>query len=315
MTLHIHLLFLLAILSAALLNISSQPPSIDGSGFDQERKDKGELKLKEMQDRSKSSSCWKEAVAGLNSTCKSLTDLQQSFLALAFANCHLEKSGRQTYQCNESVSFKDCTKGMDPVAFQTYTEFFTHTGHICYFLQNELWQEHTQGVISKLSSTSTETVQKLEQSLRHHRELNHKQNLALDNQVAILDQDRRIAASLDDTRQNMDKAFTDLNQMTEKHKLVLTEIFGNLQGSINSIRYLLSLFLIEFIGYETFALFFVSGLVIIFLPQFSYSRVKLYLLLFGEVVSEVLVRRLYGYFVLWGGAEDGTRVPENLVSI
>ena len=60
-------------------------------------------------------------------------------------------------------------------------------------------------------------------------------------------------------------------------------------------------------GYETFAVFVVSSLVILFLPRFGYSRFKLYLLLFGELVVEVIVRRLFGYFVLGGGA--GSRPP------
>ena len=302
------------IISGAISSQSTDGAYIDGS-LDQTRKNLGQSKLREIQGKTHSSICWKEAVSRLNSTCKQLTDIQQSQLAVAFANCHLGKSGRTTYHCNDTMTIEECTRDMDPVAFQTYTEFFTHTGHICYFLQNELWQERTQNVISKLSSTSSETVVKLEESLRYHKELDQKQNQALDNQAAILDQDRRIASSLDDTRHSMDRAFNDMNQLAEKHKMILTEMFGTLQGSIDGVRYLMSLFLIEFVGYETFAVFVVSCLVIIFLPQFGYSRLKLYLLLFVEVVLEILVRRLYGYFVLWVGSGGGAKPPlDSLVS-
>ncbi len=78
------------------------------------------------------------------------------------------------------------------VAFQTYTEFFTHTGHICDFLQNEIWQDRTGRTISKLSKASEElAVNKLKESLDFHHEMEVKQNQALDNQAAIIDQDRQ----------------------------------------------------------------------------------------------------------------------------
>lgn len=121
----------------------------------------GETKYREIVRNAKENPCWRSAVSQLNSTCQKLTDTQQSRLAVAFANCHLEKSGRITYPCTNAMSIRACTGDMDSVAFQTYTEFFTHTRHICYFLQNELWQEKTESIISHLSETSSETVHKL----------------------------------------------------------------------------------------------------------------------------------------------------------
>ena len=293
----------LTILLSLIILATTSPDS----SSDDQRKALGENKFQELQEKTVSSSCWKDAVARLNTTCKKITDVEQSRLAVAFANCHLAKSGRQVYHCSDTTTIRECTGDMDTVAFQAYTEFFTHTGHICYFLQNEIWQDRTDRTVSKLSEASEEAVKKLEESLDFHREMEVKQTQALDNQAAIIDQDRRIASSLDDTRRSMDRHFDDVNEMAQKQKLLLADMFGTLQDSIESVRYLMSLFLIEFVGYETFAVFVVSSLVILFLPRFGYSRFKLYLLLFGELVVEVIVRRLFGYLVLGGGA--GSRPP------
>ena len=286
-------------------NVSSQRPPVQ---IDEHRRDLGQTKLREIEKKTEGSPCWKEAVSRLNSTCKQLSDVEQSRLAVAFANCHLGKSGRPTYLCEDAMTIEDCTKDMDAVAFQTYTEFFTHTGHICFFLQSELWQERTENVISKLSDTSGKVVSKLEESLEYHRVMDGKQNDALSNQEKILEQDRKIARTLDKTRKDMDKAFSDMNEMAEKQKLLLNDMFGSLQASVDTIRSLMSLFLVEFIGYETFAWFVAFWLVIIFLPRFRYSRFKLHLVLFVELGMEVIVRRLYGMFLL------GSAPPENLVS-
>ena len=68
-----------------------------------------------------------------------------------------------------------------------------------------------------------------------------------------------------------------------------------------------NLFLIEFVGYETFAFFVVYWLFILFLPRFGYSRFKLHM---ADITLEIVLRKGYGYFVF------GTNKPppEGLVS-
>lgn len=287
-------------------------PSIQPNiAIDEERKLLGESKLRELERQSEDGSpCWKAAVSQLHASCKELTDMQQSRLAVAFANCHLAKSGRQTYHCDDAMTIEECTRDMNTVAFQTYTEFFTHTGHICYFLQSQLWQERTENVISKLSDSSHEALEKLEESLEYHKVLDLKQSAALNNQEKILDHDRKIAESLRRTREDMGQSFTDMREMAEKQKILLSEMFTTLQNSVETIRYLMSLFLVEFVGYETFAFLVVYWLIILFLPRFGYSRFKLHMVLFTEIALEIVFRRIYGYFA-FGAAKPP---PESLVS-
>ena len=182
------------------LSASQSLPSVS-LRVNEDRKVLGEKRLKEVQQKAGDSPCWKEAVSKLNSTCRLLSDIEQSRLAVAFANCHLRKSARQTYPCTDSMSIEECTKDMDAVGFQTYT------GHICYFLQSELWQERTENVITRLSDTSDEAVAKLEEALEYHKMMDKKQSEALSNQDTILEQERKIASSLGETRKSMDQAF------------------------------------------------------------------------------------------------------------
>ena len=291
--------------------VSSSSRSIQPNiAIDEERKLVGESKLRELERHSERSPCWKSAVSQLDASCKDLTDVQQSRLAVAFANCHLAKSGRSTYFCTDAMTIEECTRDMEPVAFQTYTEFFTHTGNICYFLQSQLWQERTEHVVSRLSDSSHEALDKLEESLEYHRVLDSKQSAALSNQEKILDQDRKIAESLHQTREDMDQAFNDMQKMAERQKVLLTDMFSTLQNSVETVRYLMSLFLVEFVGYETFAFFVVYWLIVLFLPRFGYSRLKLHMVLFAEITLETVIRRVYGYFVF--GATKPP--PESLVS-
>lgn len=73
--------------------------------------------------------------------CKRLTDDEQSRMALTLANCHLAKAGFDTYPCDETMEIKDCLNPMkgDSISFNAYTEFFTHTQDICFFLQSQVY--------------------------------------------------------------------------------------------------------------------------------------------------------------------------------
>ena len=105
--------------STLLLSLIILTTTSPDSSSDDQRKALGENKFQELQEKTVSSSCWKDAVARLNTTCKRITDVEQSRLAVAFANCHLAKSGRQVYHCSDTITIQECTGDMDTVAFQT----------------------------------------------------------------------------------------------------------------------------------------------------------------------------------------------------
>lgn len=264
---------------------------------DPERLAVGKERFNILQRDAEHSPCWRSALEKLNSTCKEMTDVSQSRLALAFTNCHLEKAGRETYPCGEGTSVEDCTNvsTMGDFAFQIYTQFYTHASHLCYFVQSRLWQSRTERTIGRLAETSTETVKKLELSLEYHEMLDMKQDQALKNQENILEQDEQIAKSLQNTKMEMDKAFQEMSDKAEKQKFVLDKMLTKLIQGMQNIQWILSLMLGEFVSLETFAFFVVSFCVSTFLPQFGYTRIFLYSILIGYAALEGIVKRS----VLW----------------
>ena len=170
----------------------------------------GKEKYEEM--IKQSSSCWINALSSLNSTCKCINDVEQSRLALVFANCHLERSGREMYPCPPDSSIEECTNGerMTDTAFHVYTEFFAHTSNMCYFLQSHVWQEETENIVNHLSHTSETTVEKLEEAIQYHCLMEEKQTRALENQDKIISRYQQIAQSLETARSDMDAAFKDM---------------------------------------------------------------------------------------------------------
>eukprot|EP00731_Ephydatia_muelleri_P011600 Em0006g494a len=252
----------------------------------------GEEKLKELRQNAAHDSCWAKAVSKLNATCVSLGDDEQRRLALAFANCHLKESGRPAYPCPEEARTKDCASRMSGEAFSAYTEFFTHTGHICHFLQSELWQRRAESTIAQLSETSSAAVEKLEVALEYHRELEAKQDSTLRMQGEILEQDRQIALSLRETGGNLTAIIGDVAEKAEKQKALLDDTLRTVQGSVDAVRYVMSLMLVEVVGVESLVLLVLALGVVMLLPQYGHSRAKLFIVLFGEVCLEVVTGKV-----------------------
>ena len=93
--------------------------------------------------------CWKNALKELENGCKHLTDDVQRWLALHFTNCFLEKAGQTTYPCDREKDISVCLSMMNNNGFTAFTNFFTHTQSMCYFLQTQVWQEETENTMAK----------------------------------------------------------------------------------------------------------------------------------------------------------------------
>lgn len=130
--------------------------------------------------------CWKKALDFVNSGCKRLTDESQSRMAIAFTNCFLQKSGLQTYKCHTSSTVQECTEKMTDRAFNVYTDFFTHTQQICFFLESQVWQEEAHATISVLSESSRNVAQQLVETEQLQKHVLRSQEESLHNQQKLL---------------------------------------------------------------------------------------------------------------------------------
>lgn len=113
--------------------------------------------LKSLQLRASSrgsSTCWVQALQTLVESCKSMDENLRSKFAVQLANCHLQSSGLKTVPCKywadqhdlreeekkpqsivagtASMSVLECTAPLaeNPIAFNSYTEFFIHSDHV-----------------------------------------------------------------------------------------------------------------------------------------------------------------------------------------
>lgn len=261
--------------------------------FSKEKLQAGKSKLEEFTANAKSSDCWKKAVEGVEKRCKTLGDVEQSYLAIDFTNCHLSKSGRRIYSCSrETQSVEKCTGSMDDTTYLAYTTFFAHTTNICFYVKSELWQARTEGTISKLSRTSQQVSTQLEESAQRQILLLQTQNISLENQKEIISNEIQLSATLKNSTSTAREAFEDMKQNAVEQKALFTETFDGVFKSVEKVQRLQSMILGEFISLQSVAFYIAAVCSCYFLtstPRTAAGRLPLFVLLFILIFSERLV--------------------------
>ena len=275
----------------------------------------GEQEYKKLRTRADHSKCWEETISRLRDDCKRLTDVGQSRLAIAFANCHFEKSGLKTYTCSENESIEECTREMakSVLAFNTYTEFYTHTSDICFYLQSKVWQQKTEDTINKLSSTSNMVANQLEASLTNQKNILEGQESSLSNQGEILKNEAYLKSALKTSAESAKEAFLDMKKATAQQKAVLMETFDSLFKGVDRITKLQSMLLGEFMTLHSLG-FYLASILICYIVTSAPRTAAARLWLFGVLTIHIIIERL---IVRWNitdkeSQQSGTTTVSNM---
>ncbi|XP_048874341.1 uncharacterized protein LOC125745478 isoform X2 [Brienomyrus brachyistius] len=172
--------------------------------------------------------CWSRALERIHASCRQFTEETQSRVALAFTHCHLRRSNRPFPECMDDSNVKECTQDMDAVAFNTYTEFFTHVHSICHYLESERWQHRAEGTIHRLTESSAGVAEQLASTRSMAEDLVQAQRVALRSQEAILRNGEELKFTLHDSTQGLKDVFADLQHTAQEQQLAFSEIFGRI---------------------------------------------------------------------------------------
>ncbi|XP_056396276.1 uncharacterized protein LOC130291514 [Hyla sarda] len=247
--------------------------------------------------------CWRRALERVDVGCKQLNEEEQSRIALAFTHCHLERSGRDFPVCTEKSTIRDCTHNMDTAAFNAYTEFFTHAHSICYYLQNELWQEKTQDIILRLTVNSDSVAQQLEVTNLMAGEMMQAQNATLQSQEEILRNGHLLKKTLQESTIGVRQAFEEMQQSATEQRLLFSEIF-------NRITYLHQFVVGESNTLYSF-LYNLMGCGAVFLVTSTQRTAGARLVLFGLVAANLYMERMICSYIL-GGAQPSYDQTESV---
>ena len=161
------------------------------------RAQRGQTQLQVLKEEAKAhgatgtalASCWATAVSKLELGCRGMDDVKHSRLAVDFTNCHLGKSGLETFPCSGDMSVQACTKPMaadSGLAFQVYTQFYTHTESICFYLQSQAFQDSTELAVNALHAGARDTAHRLQTLQQQAADIGGRTSEILDVQTAAV---------------------------------------------------------------------------------------------------------------------------------
>ena len=200
------------------------------------------------------SKCWRDALELIDTSCRKMSDIHQSYLALQFSNCHLEKSGFETYDCTIE-DFRTCTGKMSQIAFNTYTQFFGHVSDICFYFQSDVWREKTEETIVKLSKTSKESLDVLSKSVEQQKYVLTAQEESLQNQKDIIKNENLLKETLLSSAESAKGIFKEVQDHAQQQKTMFSETFDNIFQSVEKLANLQKMLLGEFIGLQSVAFY------------------------------------------------------------
>ncbi|XP_051964169.1 uncharacterized protein LOC127630594 [Xyrauchen texanus] len=184
------------------------------------------LRVRELAEQPRYGACWSRALEKIHLSCRDFSDDVQSKIALSFTHCHLQRSGRTFPECLEGSDVKTCTQGMDPVAFNTYTEFFTHAHSICHYLQSERWQQRAEITIHRLTESSAGVAEQLASTQQMAEDLVVAQSAALKSQESILRNGEELKSTLQDSTQGLRDVFAEMRHSAQEQQVAFAEIFN-----------------------------------------------------------------------------------------
>jgi hypothetical protein len=162
---------------------------------------------------------------------------------------------------------------MNDRAFNTYTEFFTHTQSVCFYLSTELWQKNTETTIDKLSITSSKVSDRLEDASQQLKQLHGLQHKSIESQTLL--NNELIAAR---------NAMKEFKSSTNEQRFIVKEIldrFIKLQDFV----------LIE-ISYGYSLLFLIISMIVVYLMTTPSRTNEARLWLFIILIINLFVERL-----------------------
>ncbi|XP_076857368.1 uncharacterized protein LOC143511673 [Brachyhypopomus gauderio] len=210
----------LCIVSCSSLCIVAADQSLESKGRDELQK------VREFAASPRYGECWSRALDKIHTRCRQFSDDTQSEIALAFTHCHLRRSGRSFPECPEGSDVKTCTRNMDPVAFNTYTEFFTHAHSICHYLQGERWQHQAENTINRLRESSAGVAERLVSTQRMAEDLVEAQSMTLKSQEAILRNGEELKHTLHDSAKGLKDVFAEMRHSVQEQQVAFVEIFN-----------------------------------------------------------------------------------------
>lgn len=241
--------------------------------------------------------CWTQAIQQIDGTCARLTDRTQASLALKFTKCFMDMSGGDAIDDIELCHIDDaeCLRRLPERVFQAYTQFYTHTQNICFYLMHQVWHTETEQTINLLRTHSQSVSKQLELAGRLQMNLLQQQREGLKVQRKLVAHGLNLSDALLESRGNLARLTEQFRNSTIEHGRQLGDVFQRLAQLHNW-------FVGEYTFIEQILYYGVLLLVIVICTtakRSEHGRFVLFLVAAVNLTLECLLQKYFGtdYFI------------------
>lgn len=223
--------------------------------------------------------CWTQAIAKLDSTCTHLTETTQATLAWRFTKCFMDQSLNGEMEICD-LDDKSCLESVPERIFQAYTNFYTHTQSICFYLMSQVWHSETEHTISALRTHSQSVSKQLEMAGRLQVNLLQQQREGLKVQRQLVEQGLSLSEVLHESQGRLARLTAEFKNSTIEHGRQLGDLFRR-------ISQLHNWFVGEYAFIEQILYFIVQFLLIIILTTTKRTESSRFVLMFFTAIQIV----------------------------
>lgn len=177
--------------------------------------------------------CWTTAIQHIDPTCTDLNELTQARLAIEFTKCFISMSGGDGAEEGSDADLNgcntvECMGNMSERVFQAYTQFYTHTQNICFYLRHQIWHSETERTITALQSHSHSVSKQLEVAGRLQMSLLQQQREGLKVQRQLVENGGNLSAVLLESRGSLARLTEQFRNSTIEQGRQLGDLFTRL---------------------------------------------------------------------------------------
>lgn len=140
-------------------------------------------------------------------------------------------SGQQTYNCfgDKKPNLKRiCIDSMSDRAFNVYTEFYSHTQNMCFYLYNRMWHEKAEETINLLNYNTEYVNEQLELAKNLQSGLLEQQKRGLEIQEILMKQGLKLSSELKISQSYVQNIAENFTTSAKEHGTLLIDIFSKL---------------------------------------------------------------------------------------
>lgn len=116
--------------------------------------------------------CHHKVFLSLKASCTSMSEEEMGKISVRLLNCQSAVEGRPTFPCTDTMTLRDCTRGMDQHTWNSYHLISNRARAVCYSTRQQQFYAKTEMTVNRLIWSSEQQVHAMSQLEESQKKVN-----------------------------------------------------------------------------------------------------------------------------------------------